>query len=127
MDCGRVRKATISSSFNISIPFCFFSGTPKTLCLLAKEDSDEAKEKLKSSMYHLVENLRKIAVLITPFMEETAGKIFMQLGLNEEKFKTWDSLKTLCEFETKVIEVGEPLFMRKDREEEIEYIKSLMK
>ena len=78
-------------------------------------------------MYHLVENLRKIAVLITPFMEETAGKIFMQLGLNEEKFKTWDSLKTLCEFETKVIEVGEPLFMRKDREEEIEYIKSLMK
>ena len=95
--------------------------------ILAKEDSDEAKEKLKSSMYHLVENLRKIAVLITPFMEETAGKIFMQLGLNEEKFKTWDSLKTLCEFETKVIEVGEPLFMRKDREEEIEYIKSLMK
>ena len=95
--------------------------------ILAKDESDESKEKLKSSMYHLVENLRKIAILITPFMEETTGKIFMQLGIDDEKLKTWDSLKPYSEFETKVIGVGEPLFMRKDREEEIEYIKSLMK
>ena len=94
--------------------------------VLAKDESEEAREKLKSSMYHLVENLRKIAILITPFMPETAEKIFSQLGLNEEKYKTWDSLKPYNKFETKVIVTGEPLFMRKDREEEIEYIKSLM-
>ena len=95
--------------------------------ILAKDESDESKEKLKSSMYHLVENLRKIAILITPFMEETANKIFVQLGLTDEKYRIWDSLKPYDKFETKVIEAGEPLFMRKDREEEIEYIKSLMK
>ena len=95
--------------------------------ILAKDESEEAKEKLKSSMYHLVENLRKIAILITPFMPETTEKIFAQLGLNDEKYKTWESLKPYSEYETKVIEAGEPLFMRKDRDEEIEYIKSLMK
>ena len=95
--------------------------------ILAKDESKEANEKLKSSMYHLVENLRKIAVLIIPFMPETAEKIFSQLGLNDEKCKTWVSLKPYSEFATKVIVTGEPLFMRKDRDEEIEYIKNLMK
>ena len=95
--------------------------------ILAKDESEEAREKLKSSMYHLVENLRKIAILITPFLPETARKIFTQLGLEDEKYKTWESLKPYAELNTKVIKTGEPLFMRKDREEEIEYIKSLMK
>ena len=95
--------------------------------ILAKDESEDAREKLKSSMYHLVENLRKIAILIMPFMEDTSEKIFVQLGLEDEKYKSWNSLKLYEEFKTKVIENGEPLFMRKDREEEIEYIKSLMK
>ena len=95
--------------------------------ILAKDESEEAREKLKSSMYHLVENLRKIAILITPFLPETAGKIFTQLGLDDEKYKTWESLKPYAELKTEVIKTGEPLFMRKDRDEEIEYIKSLMK
>ena len=60
-------------------------------------------------------------------MEQTAEKIFIQLGLTDDKYKVWNSLKPYDQFETKVIETGEPLFMRKDREEEIEYIKSLMK
>ena len=95
--------------------------------ILAKEEAEEAREKLKSSMYHLVENLRKIAIMLTPFIPETAEKIFSQLGLKDQKYKTWELLKSYQEFETKVVAQGEPLFMRKDREEEIEYIKSLMK
>ena len=94
--------------------------------VLAKEEN---KEKLKSAMYHLVENLRKIAILLTPFMPETAEKMFSQLGLNEEEFKCWESLRknNIISQDKKVVDKGEPLFMRKDREEEIEYIKSLMK
>ena len=94
--------------------------------VLAKEEN---KEKLKSTMYHLVENLRKIAILLTPFMPETSEKIFSQLGLNEQKFKRWDSLKnnTTIPQGKKVVEKGEPLFIRKDRQEEIEYIQNLMK
>ena len=94
--------------------------------VLAKEEN---KEKLKSTMYHLVENLRKIAILLTPFMPQTSEKIFSQLGLTDENLKTWDSLKqnNTISKSKKVTEQGEPLFMRKDRQEEIEYIQNLMK
>ncbi len=93
--------------------------------ILAKEEN---KEKLKSVMFHLAENLRKIAILLKPFMNETAEKIFLQLGLNIEELKTWDSLSSYAQIpqNIKVVEKGEPLFMRKDREEEIDYIKNVM-
>ncbi len=39
--------------------------------VLAKE---ERKEELDSVMYHLVENLRKIAILIYPFMKRNIFK-----------------------------------------------------
>ena len=94
--------------------------------VLAKE---EKNEKLQSVMYHLVENLRKIAILLTPFMPNTAENMLSQLGLQDENLKSWDSLKSynLIPKGAKVVEKGEPLFMRKDKEEEIEYIKNAMK
>ena len=92
---------------------------------LAKE---EDTEKLKSSMYHLIENLRKIAILIKPFMDETAENILRQIGVQEENLKTWESLKQYDKLkDLKVIEKGEPIFMRLNAEEEIEYIKQVMK
>ena len=94
---------------------------------LAKEE--DKKEQLKSVMYHLSENLRKIAILISPFMEETSNKIFNQLGLTNPELQTWDSLYDYDKIpnETKVIEKGEPLFVRLDMEEEVNYIKEQMK
>lgn len=93
--------------------------------VLAKE---EKLEKLKSVMYHLAETLRKIAILLKPFINGTAENMLTQLNLTEEKWKSWDSLKTYQEkFEhVKVVPKGEPLFMRREREEEIEYIKNVM-
>ena len=91
---------------------------------LAKE---EKTEELKSVMYHLVENLRKIAILIYPFMKETSLNILNQLGINDENLKKWDSLyKYDLLNNIKVIEKGEPIFMRLNMEEEIEYIKNAM-
>ena len=92
---------------------------------LAKE---EDKTKLDSVMYHLVENLRKVAILLLPFMPETSKKIFEQLGINDD-LQTWDSLKDYNKLPTnlKVTQKGVPLFMRLDMEEEVEYIKSKMK
>ena len=93
--------------------------------VLAKE---EKEDKLKSSIYHLIENLRKIAILIRPFMEDTSNNILRQIGIENyenikwEDIKQYDSLKDL-----KVIEKGEPIFMRLNAEEEIEYLKSQMK
>ena len=87
-------------------------------------------EKLKSVMYHLVESLRKIGIMVAPFMPETSKKILQQLGISNEEAKQWKSLKsetTVILPNTKVIEKGEPLFVRLDMEEEIEYIKNQMK
>ncbi len=52
---------------------------------LAKEE--ENKDKLESCMYHLIENLRKIAILIKPFMNDTAENILRQIGAKRSKFK----------------------------------------
>ena len=92
---------------------------------LAKEENTE---KLKSCMYHLTENLRKIAILIRPFMLETSDNILRQVGIKDQHLKTWASLKDYDKIENvKVIEKGEPIFMRLNAEEEIEYIKNIMK
>ena len=92
--------------------------------VLAKE---EKTEKLKSVMYHLVENLRKIAILISPYMKDTSDKIFTQLNISDS-LKTWDSLRdnTLIT-NLKVTDKPEVLFARLDVADEIEYIKSIMK
>ena len=42
-------------------------------------------------MYHLVENLRRIAILINPYMKHTSEKMLNQLNIPEE-LRTWDSL-----------------------------------
>ena len=92
---------------------------------LAKE---EKTEELQSSMYHLIENLRKIAILIRPFMTETAENIFRQIGIEEENLKNWNTINDYDKLENlKVIEKGEPIFMRLNMEEEVEYLKSIMK
>lgn len=90
--------------------------------VLAKE---EQTEKLASVMYHLAENLRKVAVMLKPFMPDTAENMLKQLGIN---LSNWDSIYDYDKLpeNTKVIEKGEPLFMRLNIEEEVEYIKSQM-
>lgn len=92
--------------------------------VLAKEEN---KEKLESCMYHLIENLRKIGIVLKPVMDETAENILRQIGITKEE-KEWDSIKKYDTIkQAKVIEKGEPLFMRLDAKEEEEYIKGTMK
>ena len=93
--------------------------------VLAKE---EDKTKLEGCIYHLIENLRRIAIYLNPFMEETSDSIFRQLGITNQDLKSWDSLKDYTQIkDIKVIEKGEPLFMRLNADEEIECIKEVMK
>ncbi|MEI6610153.1 MAG: methionine--tRNA ligase [Deltaproteobacteria bacterium] len=48
---------------------------------LAKDPANA--EKLLAIMYNLLVALRSIAILITPFMPQTAGKILQQIGISE--------------------------------------------
>ena len=85
---------------------------------------NEEIEKLKSSMYHLIENIRKIGIILLPIMESTSKNLLRQIGIPEE-LQTWDSLKPYDKLKNiKVIEKGEPLFLRKNVEEELEYLRS---
>lgn len=92
--------------------------------ILAKE---EKTEELKSVMYHLVENLRRIAILIRPYMKHTSQKILSQLNIPEE-LQTWDSLSKYDKLSNiQVTQNPEVLFARLDPEVEIEAIKEMMK
>lgn len=88
---------------------------------------EEKTEELQSVMYHLVENLRRIAILIAPYMEHTSKKILEQLTIPQE-LQTWDSLSKYDSLKgIKVTEKPEVLFARLDAEIEIEEIKNMMK
>ena len=94
--------------------------------VLAKDDN--SKEKLNSVMFNLAESLRKIAIMAKPFIPNSSKEILRQLSISEED-AVWDNLKeyNIIKENTKIVEKGEPLFVRLEKEEEVEYIKSQMK
>ncbi len=93
---------------------------------LAKE---EKTEELESVMYHLVENLRKFAIMLKPAITKTSNEILNQLGINKENLVSWDNIEKydLLTDDYKVVEKGTPIFMRLDKDEEINYIQEKMK
>ena len=92
--------------------------------ILAK--SDDGKEKLKSVMFNLADSLVKIAIMIKPIMNETSNKILEQLGLSKDV--VWEDLykENIIPEKTKVVSKSDILFVRLDKDEEIEYIKNAM-
>ena len=78
-------------------------------------------------MFNLAEALRKVAILASPFIAGSSKKILEQLGIEQED-ANWDNVLDYNAIKsgTKVIKQGEPLFVRLDKEEEIEYIKNAM-
>ncbi|EMH2605725.1 methionine--tRNA ligase [Listeria innocua] len=94
---------------------------------LAKEE--DKRTELASVMTHLAENLRIIAVLLQPFLTRTPGEILLQLGLQEENLKKWDSIYGYGEIPegTTVVKKGTPIFPRLDAEVEVTYIQDEMK
>lgn len=92
---------------------------------LAKQE--ERKDALASVMVHLAESLRRIAILLKPFLTRTPDGIFTQLGIQDERLKTWESLETfgMIPSGTKV-EKGAPLFPRLEIADEVEFIKTKM-
>ncbi len=93
--------------------------------VLAKDE--ENKEQLESVMVHLAETLRRIAVLLQPFLTRTPKEIFKQLGITEDSLKTWESLDQFGVIPTGTkVEKGQPIFPRLEMEEEVAFIKTKM-
>ncbi|OFI05495.1 methionine--tRNA ligase [Clostridium acetireducens DSM 10703] len=89
--------------------------------ILAKDESK--KNRLGTVLYNLVESLRIISTLISPFLPETSEKINKQLNI---ELTTWDSIASFdgTRAGTKVVK-GEALFPRIDVEKKIEELNKL--
>jgi methionyl-tRNA synthetase len=58
---------------------------------LAKDEN--AKDRLLTVIYHLLESLRVVAVFIMPFMPDTARKILDQIGVKDAASQNYESIK----------------------------------
>lgn len=85
---------------------------------LAKDE--KSRDRLATVLYNLLESIRFIAVLLTPFMPETSEKIFLQLNSSVNQY---DTLKEFGNLETgKKVSSPSPLFNRIDAEKMLEEI-----
>ncbi|MDF0727846.1 methionine--tRNA ligase [Cytobacillus sp. S13-E01] len=93
--------------------------------ILAKDEANRGE--LGSVMSHLVESLRFTAVMLKPFLTKTPGLIFDQLGIQDEQFKTWESMSEFgLKLEGLMVSKGDPIFPRLETADEVEYIKLQM-
>ncbi|MGM0370793.1 MAG: methionine--tRNA ligase, partial [Bacillota bacterium] len=85
--------------------------------ILAK---DEAKrDELGTVLYNLLDNLRRVAITLVPFLPEAPAKIWKQLGIEEElSEQSWSDAKAKGKLKAGIeVENGEPIFPRIDVEE----------
>ena len=91
--------------------------------VLAK--TEETKPRLLTVMKNLCESIRLAAILLTPFMPESAGKILDLLHVPAEG-RTFDA-RCYCADGVWNTTVGEPLFPRIDMEKELKELEELSK
>lgn len=94
--------------------------------VLAREEGNKAR--LGNVMAHLAESLRKVAIMLQPYLTEAPPAIWKQLGITDKELHKWDSLyeEGLIKEGTRT-QKGEPIFPRLDAEEETQKIKNFMK
>ncbi|MBR6729001.1 MAG: methionine--tRNA ligase, partial [Clostridia bacterium] len=88
---------------------------------LAKDEAQ--RERLGGVLYNLLEGIRFLAVLLLPYMPETAESIFSQIGTNER------SLESLAAFGKMIpgqkVGTATPLFARLDEKKMLEEIAAM--
>ena len=87
---------------------------------LAKDESRKAR--LGTVLYNLLESIRFVAVLLSPFLPETSEKILAQINTD---IKDYDSLSAFGALKAgTVVGKAEPLFARIDAKEMLEKIEA---
>ncbi len=91
--------------------------------VLAKDP--EKKERLGTVLYNLLEAIRYLAIMLSPFTPETTDAIFAQTNMNA---KDYDSLAEFGALEPGItVGKAEPLFARIDKDEMYEKIEARQK
>ena len=89
-------------------------------------DMEASGPRLAAVLYNLLETIRVCAVLLTPFMPESCGKIFAQIGA-EESARTWDSAARWGVLPAGVsVSKGDSLFPRIDMAKELSELDAIM-
>ena len=89
--------------------------------ILAKNEAD--RPRLGTVLYVLLECARIVGVLIAPTMPRTPERIFAQIGVTDDEFKTWASIKTFGGVKPgSTVHKGEALFPRIDVAKELELL-----
>lgn len=91
--------------------------------VLAKDAGQQAR--LGTVLYNLMEAIRIITILVSPFMPTLPEKIWAQLGIGDKKdIQTWESTSRWGRFPAGVaVKRGDPLFPRIDTTEKEEAAK----
>ena len=82
--------------------------------ILAKDD--EGKERLKTVLYNLLESIRIISVILTPFLPDTAKEIQRQIACNDESVEFGKTVSKIT------LDNPTPIFMRIDEEKKLKEI-----
>lgn len=90
--------------------------------ILAKSENDLPR--LAAVLYNLIEVLRICGILITPFMPETALKIFSQIGAAQET-TGWDCAGIFGLLKDVKVSKGDTLFPRIDIKKELEELEGI--
>ena len=85
---------------------------------LAKDE--EKQDRLKTVLYNLTESIRFIAVLITPFLPQTAEEILRQLNNPESSYESLDSFGKIANGH--VVSEAKVIFARIDEAKKLEEI-----
>ena len=89
---------------------------------------DEAKKpRLATVLYNLLETLRIVLTLLTPFMPESCAKAFEQIGADEDA-RTWENAGVFGVLPANVtVHKGETLFPRVDMAKALEELEKMNK
>ncbi|RCW63064.1 methionine--tRNA ligase [Saliterribacillus persicus] len=128
----KVEKALDEMGFSVALTniWQYISRTNKYIdetkpWVLAKDE--DKKERLGNVMAHLIDSLRRIGILLRPFLTHAPNQIFEQIGVEREEDKTWESITAEGVIaEGAAVVKKDPIFPRLDVEQEVKAIKDLM-
>ena len=89
--------------------------------------TEEGIPRLAQVLYVLAEGIRIIGILLEPFMPNTPGRIFAQLGIaGNDAIISWQSAENWGLYPSSAVCVkGDPLFPRLDIEKELEALEAI--
>lgn len=83
--------------------------------------NNEKQEVLDHVLYHLIETIRYVAILLQPFIPNTSKRIANQMGITDLSF---ESLKTFGQYSAQTLGKAEVLFERYDQAKKLDEILS---